>query len=58
VPPHWNVVFAVEDCDASAAKISELGGSIIVAPADIPVGRFAVATDVGGASFGIIKLAG
>ena len=54
--PHWSVVFAVEDCDASAAKVSELGGSITVPPMDIPVGRFAVARDVGGASFGIIKL--
>jgi len=56
--PHWSVVFAVEDCDASAAKVSELGGAVVVTPTDIPVGRFAVATDVGGASFGIIKLAG
>jgi predicted enzyme related to lactoylglutathione lyase len=57
MPSSWMVYFAVDDCDASAAKITELGGEIKMAPMDIPtVGRFAVATDPGGAAFEIIKL--
>jgi predicted enzyme related to lactoylglutathione lyase len=57
MPPHWVVYFAVDDCDASAAKLTELGGNVVVSPMDIPdVGRFAVATDPAGAAFSIIKM--
>ena len=57
MPSNWSVYFAVEDCDASAAKISELGGEIKMPPTDIPtVGRFAVATDPGGAAFAVITM--
>ncbi|MEP7022682.1 MAG: VOC family protein [Actinomycetota bacterium] len=58
VPNHWHIYFAVEDADAAAAKIAELGGTILVPPFDIPVGRIAVATDPQGAAFSIIKSAG
>jgi uncharacterized protein len=57
VPSNWLVYFAVADCDASAAKIASLGGAIVMPAMDLPVGRFAVATDLGGATFGIIQLA-
>jgi predicted enzyme related to lactoylglutathione lyase len=57
VPNHWQVYFAVADADASAAKIAELGGTVLVEPFDMPVGRMAVATDPQGAAFSIIKLA-
>jgi predicted enzyme related to lactoylglutathione lyase len=57
VPSHWLVYFAVADCDASVAKIGSLGGAIVVPAMDMPVGRFAVAADLGGATFGIIQLA-
>ena len=57
-PPHWMTYIAVEDCDASAAKVGELGGQVCVPPTDIPeVGRFAVVIDPTGATFSIIKLA-
>lgn len=56
VPSHWMVYFAVADCDASAAKATEAGGSVSVPPTDIPIGRFAVLTDPHGAHFSIIKL--
>jgi len=57
IPPHWMVYFAVDDCEARAAQIKELGGKIVHGPADIPgVGRFAVAVDPQGAQFTIIKL--
>lgn len=57
IPPHWMPYFAVADCDASAEKAKELGGSIGVPPTDIPpVGRFSVIQDPQGAHFTIIKL--
>ena len=56
-PPHWLTYFAVEDCDASAAKAGELGGTAIVPPSDIPnVGRFSVHQDPQGAVFALVHL--
>ena len=57
VPNHWHVYFAVADADAAAAKVSELGGSVLVEPFDSPVGRMAVVNDAQGAAFSLIKLA-
>jgi predicted enzyme related to lactoylglutathione lyase len=57
MPNHWNVYFAVDDADATAAKVTELGGSVLAAPFDTPVGRIGVAADPQGATFSIIKLA-
>jgi len=56
VPPHWMVYFAVEDCDAAAARVSELGGEVCVPPTDIPPGRFSVVADPHGATFTVITL--
>ena len=56
VPPHWMVYFAVEDCDAAAAQVAELGGEVCVPPTDIPPGRFAVVSDSTGATFTILAL--
>jgi len=58
VPPHWTVYFAVEDADATVAKITELGGSVIAPPTDIPQGRFAAVSDPHDAMFSVIALAG
>lgn len=54
VPPHWDVVIAVEDPDATAAKAKDLGGAVTAGPMDIPVGRYAGLTDPSGAAFSII----
>jgi predicted enzyme related to lactoylglutathione lyase len=54
--PHWSVYFAVADCDATADKAVELGGSVLMPPTDIPVGRFSVLEDPLGAQFSIIRL--
>jgi predicted enzyme related to lactoylglutathione lyase len=43
--PAWSVWFAVEDCDASAAQVAALGGSVVMAPTDMDFGRGAVAAD-------------
>lgn len=58
IPSNWMVYFEVDDCDAIAAKVQDLGGSLSVPPTDVPdVGRFAVVIDPTGAAFAIIKSA-
>ena len=51
--PAWSVWFGVEDCDAAAAKATELGGSVVMPPNDMDFGRGAVLADPQGAAFGI-----
>lgn len=49
-PPHWLAYVAVDDVDASADLVSELGGTVLSPPMDIPnVGRFAIFADPQGA---------
>lgn len=56
MPNFWMVYFAVTDCDAAAAKVKAMGGSVHVEPADIPeTGRFAILADPQGAAFGILQ---
>ena len=56
IPPHWQPYVAVDDVDATVAKATELGGSAIMEPMDVPtIGRIAVIRDPQGAVFGIIK---
>jgi uncharacterized protein len=50
-PPHWSVIFAVADADATAAKATELGGNVIVPPFDAPWVRMTVIADPQGATF-------
>ena len=58
-PSHWMSYVAVDDVDASAAKVSELGGSVCVPPTDIPyVGRFCVVNDPTGATISLITFKG
>ncbi|MEP6535492.1 MAG: VOC family protein, partial [Bryobacteraceae bacterium] len=46
VPPHWMIYFMVSDCDASAAKVKELGGAVHMGPSTMEgVGRIAVVAD-------------
>jgi uncharacterized protein len=56
-PNHWHVYFAVADPDATAARVTEQGGSLLAEPFDTPVGRIAVVRDPQGGVFSIIKLA-
>jgi predicted enzyme related to lactoylglutathione lyase len=56
VPPHWAVYFTVEGTDATADKVKELGGQVLMGPMDIEPGRFAVVSDPQGAVFNIITL--
>lgn len=54
VPSHWAVYFAVDDTDAAAATITELGGTVLFGPMDIQPGRFAAVSDSTGANFNIL----
>jgi predicted enzyme related to lactoylglutathione lyase len=56
VPPFWAVYFSVTDADAAVARITELGGSVMVPPTDIEPGRFAAVADPSGAAFNVIAL--
>jgi uncharacterized protein len=56
IPPMWLPYVAVDDADTTVAKASELGGSALMGPMDVPnVGRIAVLRDPQGATFGILK---
>ena len=56
IPSHWLAYFLVSDCDASAAKAKELGGSFCLPPMTMEgVGRFAVVMDPQRASFAIFQ---
>jgi predicted enzyme related to lactoylglutathione lyase len=55
VPSYWVSIFEVDDCDAAAARIQELGGTVAFGPETAEgVGRFAYAFDPQGAQFGVI----
>jgi uncharacterized protein len=56
MPPFWGIYFAVADTDATAKRIGELGGSLMMAPRDIEPGRFAVGFDPTGAAFSVITM--
>ncbi|MEO6950543.1 MAG: VOC family protein [Polyangia bacterium] len=52
----WSGFIAVDDVDAKARRIVELGGAVTKGPMDIPgIGRFARVTDPQGAPFLIFK---
>ncbi len=58
-PSHWMAYVAVEDVDAKARQVWELGGKVCVPPTDIPnVGRFCVINDPTGATISLITLKG
>ena len=58
VPNHWHVWFAVADTDAFASAATAAGGSLLVDPMDIPIGRIATIRDPQGAVFSILQAAG
>jgi predicted enzyme related to lactoylglutathione lyase len=50
MPPMWSMYVTVDDIDATAKKVEQLGGKIMRPPSDIPnVGRFCVLSDPQGA---------
>jgi hypothetical protein len=56
VQPYWGSYFAVDDVDASAAKVKELGGQVFREPWSVEgVGRVALVGDPTGAAFMLFK---
>jgi predicted enzyme related to lactoylglutathione lyase len=54
--PGWLGYVRVDDADAAAKSIADAGGTILMAPQDIPeIGRFAMAADPGGAPFYVMQ---
>jgi predicted enzyme related to lactoylglutathione lyase len=49
--PRWTISFWVADADQAAARARELGGTVLLPPMDVPVGRFTVLADPQGAAF-------
>lgn len=46
LPPHWKIYITVDDVDAIAAKVAEVGGTLIMEPFDVFVaGRMCIAQD-------------
>lgn len=56
VPAHWMTYFSVEDAEGAVEKVKAGGGTVHFGPIDIPVGRFAMASDPWGAAFAVIRL--
>jgi hypothetical protein len=53
-PPRWTTYFAADDAEATCARITEAGGSVVVPPMDVgPMGRMAIALDPQGNPFGL-----
>jgi predicted enzyme related to lactoylglutathione lyase len=56
VPAHWQVYFAVDDCDAAVATATKGDATVLAEPMDVPdVGRMAALMDPQGAAFSVIK---
>lgn len=54
VPPNWLTYISVESADAAAAKVAELGGTVIAPPFEVMEhGRMAVVQDPQGAVFAL-----
>ena len=53
---HWEHYFSVADVDASAALVTELGGTVIDEPEDTPYGRIVRARDTLGAGFWLMQV--
>lgn len=55
MPPVWGAYVTVDDVEASAKQVEELGGKVIIEPRDISdVGRFCVICDPQGATLSLI----
>jgi uncharacterized protein len=54
VPPNWQVYVLVESADATAARVAQLGGKVIVPPFDVmDLGRMGVFEDPAGAMIAV-----
>lgn len=56
VPSYWMPYFNVDSVEDSFARATKLGAVELVAPSDMPGGRFAIVQDPQGATFGLLRL--
>ena len=54
--PHWLVYIATADCDDTAGRCVELGGTVWQAAADVGPGRCALLADPAGGAFSVITM--
>lgn len=54
-PAYWSVFFAVADVDATAARATTLGGTILTPPRDTLLGRRTTLRDPQGARFSLLQ---
>jgi len=54
-PPHWLTYFWLDDVDAGAERVRELGGEVLRGPEDSPYGRSATLRDPQGGVFAVIR---
>jgi predicted enzyme related to lactoylglutathione lyase len=54
-PPHWAVYFGTDDVEASLAKVEELGGTKMMGPMEIGMGKIGFAQDPQGAVFALFE---
>ena len=55
MPSMWGIYVTVDDVDATAQAVKEMGGQVLMGPQDIPdVGRFYVIQDPQGAVISVI----
>lgn len=58
-PAAWATYFASGDADATAARVTKAGGTLLVEPMDVmDAGRMLVAADTAGATFGVWQARG
>jgi predicted enzyme related to lactoylglutathione lyase len=55
--PRWRIHFAVADAGLAAQRAVELGGRVLVPPADSPYGRIARLVDPEGGHFSVLARA-
>lgn len=55
-PPNWMPYFVLDNVEKAAARVAELGGTILVPPRDVPAGRFLVFADPVGAFSAIFEM--
>ncbi|MFD4375707.1 VOC family protein [Streptomyces sp. NPDC058486] len=53
--PHWMTYFEVDDTDAAARLVAELGGHVLRPPRDGTAGRLALVADPEGAVFTLVR---
>ena len=52
-PPHWQVLFTVEDAQTAVTRVEELGGGVILPATETAAGNVAFVDDPAGAAFGL-----